>query len=192
VNIVPGQGVDDAWLHNDRRERHQAARSGSIRRWLAPLGYAKDEQADGVALHTPRRFRRLCDEAVRWGGRATAGNGAMAAFSGAEPSRAFARSTGAGVAAGGTDEGAPGLPRPVQPQTSSWAICVIRWATSSPCTAPAHEGGNDRNREVGLTRAYINSGMDTIPSPAAPNLSPSSGRQTRHKHLGRPMFFPCF
>ena len=81
---------------------------------LGPLGYAKAEREDGVAYtlpDVPDRFNGPCAVYVRkpYGGReATVGNGSMIAFR--VPAHAQVRALhSAGVAAGGTDEGAPGF-----------------------------------------------------------------------------------
>ena len=81
---------------------------------LGPLGYAKAEQEDGVAYtlpDIPDRFNGPCAVYVRKpydGLEATVGNGSMIAFR--VPSHAQVHALhSAGVAAGGTDEGAPGF-----------------------------------------------------------------------------------
>src|SRR5471030_2508249 len=85
---------------------------------LAPLGYAKDEQEDGVAYTLPDSPDRIdspcavpCAVYVKkpYDGReATVGNGSMIAFR--VPTHAQVRALhSAGIAAGGTDEGAPGF-----------------------------------------------------------------------------------
>ena len=81
---------------------------------LGPLGYEKAEQEDGVAYtlpDMPDRFNGPCAVYVRKpydGLEATVGNGSMNAFR--VPTHALLRAMhSAGVAAGGTDEGAPGF-----------------------------------------------------------------------------------
>lgn len=81
---------------------------------LVPLGYEKSEQKDGVAYtlpDSPDRFNGPGAVYVKkpYDGReATVGNGSMIAFR--VPSHAQVRALhGAGIAAGGTDEGAPGF-----------------------------------------------------------------------------------
>ena len=74
---------------------------------LGPLGYQKAEQKDGLAYTLPDvpavYVRKPYD-----GREATAGNGSMIAFR--VPTHAQVRALhSAGVAAGGTDEGAPGF-----------------------------------------------------------------------------------
>ena len=73
---------------------------------LAPLGYAKAEEADGVAYTRPDGaiyVKKPFD-----GREATVGNGSMIAFR--VPTHAELRALhSAGIAAGGTDEGAPGF-----------------------------------------------------------------------------------
>jgi catechol 2,3-dioxygenase-like lactoylglutathione lyase family enzyme len=81
---------------------------------LAPLGYEKDEQEDGVAYTLPDSPGGLdspCAVYVKkpYDGReATVGNGSMIAFR--VPTHAQLRALHSdGIAAGGTDEGAPGF-----------------------------------------------------------------------------------
>ena len=81
---------------------------------LGPLGYEKAEEEDGVAYtlpDIPDRVDGPCAVYVKkpYDGReATAGNGSMIAFR--VPTQAQLRALhSAGVAAGGTDEGAPGF-----------------------------------------------------------------------------------
>jgi catechol 2,3-dioxygenase-like lactoylglutathione lyase family enzyme len=81
---------------------------------LGPLGYEKAEQQDGVAYtlpDSPDRADGPCALYVRKpynGLEATVGNGSMIAFR--VPSHAQVHALhSAGVAAGGTDEGAPGF-----------------------------------------------------------------------------------
>lgn len=81
---------------------------------LVPLGYEKSEQEDGLAYtlpDIPDRFGGPCAVYVRkpYDGReATVGNGSMVAFR--VPTHAQVRALhSAGVAARGTDEGAPGF-----------------------------------------------------------------------------------
>lgn len=80
---------------------------------LGPLGYQKAEQKDGVAYTLPDSPDRLdspCAVYVKkpYDGReATVGNGSMIAFRVPTPAQVHALHS-AGVAAGGTDEGAPG------------------------------------------------------------------------------------
>lgn len=77
---------------------------------LVPLGYAMTEHPDGIEFAPPPGnaaaviyVRHPFD-----GGAATPGNGAMAAFQ--APTQAMVRALhAAGLAAGGTDEGAPGF-----------------------------------------------------------------------------------
>ena len=81
---------------------------------LVPLGYEKTEQK-GAAIYTlpdsPERFNGPCAVYVRKpydGLEATVGNGSMIAFRVPSHSQVHALHS-AGVAAGGTDEGAPGF-----------------------------------------------------------------------------------
>ena len=79
-----------------------------------PLGYEKGEQKDAVAYTLPDisdRFNGPCAVYVRkpYDGReATAGNGSMIVFRVQSHVQVHALHS-AGVAAGGTDEGAPGF-----------------------------------------------------------------------------------
>jgi catechol 2,3-dioxygenase-like lactoylglutathione lyase family enzyme len=74
---------------------------------LAPLGYAKVEQEDGVAYTLPDGPSVYVKKPFD-GREATVGNGSMLAFR--VPTHAELRALhSAGVAAGGTDEGAPGF-----------------------------------------------------------------------------------
>jgi catechol 2,3-dioxygenase-like lactoylglutathione lyase family enzyme len=81
---------------------------------LRPLGYDVAAQEDAVAYtlpEVPDRFGSPCAVYVRkpYDGReATVGNGSMIAFRVPTPAQVRALH-GAGVAAGGTDEGAPGF-----------------------------------------------------------------------------------
>lgn len=81
---------------------------------LVPLGYEKAEQKDGVAYtlpDTPGRVDGPCAVYVKkpYDGReATAGNGSMIAFRVPTHAQVHALHS-AGVAAGGTDDGAPGF-----------------------------------------------------------------------------------
>lgn len=81
---------------------------------LDPLGYERKDAADGVAFTAPSLPGGIAGPASVYvkkpfnGQSASAGNGAMNAF-GAE-TQALVRSLhAAGLAAGGTDEGAPGF-----------------------------------------------------------------------------------
>lgn len=81
---------------------------------LEPLGYEKAEQKDAVAYTLPDSPDRLNGPGAIYvtkpydGREATVGNGSMIAFR--VPSHAEVRALhSAGVAAGGTDEGAPGF-----------------------------------------------------------------------------------
>ncbi len=81
---------------------------------LGPLGYEKAEHEDGVAYTLPGSPDRADGPPALYvrkpydGRQATVGNGSMIAFR--VPSHAQLRALhGAGVAAGGTDEGAPGF-----------------------------------------------------------------------------------
>jgi len=81
---------------------------------LGPLGYEKAEQEDGVAYTLPdmpdrfNGFRAVYVRKPYDGLAATVGNGSMIAFR--VPSHAQVHALhSAGVAAGGTDEGAPGF-----------------------------------------------------------------------------------
>ena len=81
---------------------------------LAPLGYEKAEQEDGVAYtlpDSPDRRDSPCAVYIKkpYDGReATVGNGSMIAFRVPTHAQVHALHS-AGVAAGGTDEGAPGF-----------------------------------------------------------------------------------
>jgi catechol 2,3-dioxygenase-like lactoylglutathione lyase family enzyme len=81
---------------------------------LVPLGYEKAEQKDGVAYtlpDIPGRVDGPCAVYVKkpYDGReATAGNGSMIAFRVPTHAQVHALHS-AGVAAGGTDDGAPGF-----------------------------------------------------------------------------------
>ena len=81
---------------------------------LEPLGYEKAEQKDAV-IYTlpdiPDRFNGPCAVYVKkpYDGReATVGNGSMIAFRAPTHAQVHALHS-AGIAAGGTDDGAPGL-----------------------------------------------------------------------------------
>lgn len=78
---------------------------------LAPLGYAMRETAEGIAFTLPGRSDGPAAVYVRKpfdGAPATVGNGAMTAFRAS--THAMVRAIhAAGLAAGGTDEGAPGF-----------------------------------------------------------------------------------
>ena len=78
---------------------------------LAPLGYAKQETAEGIAFTVPDRVNGAGAVYVRkpFAGRpAPVGNGSMTAFQAG--THAMVRAIhAAGLAAGGTDEGAPGF-----------------------------------------------------------------------------------
>src|SRR5690349_7127219 len=81
---------------------------------LGPLGYEKAEHEDGVAYTLPASPDRADGPPALYvrkpydGRQATVGNGSMIAFR--VPSQAQVRGLhSAGVAAGGTDEGAPGF-----------------------------------------------------------------------------------
>ena len=74
---------------------------------LAPLGYGKAEQEDGVAYTLPDSPAVYVKKPFD-GREATVGNGSMIAFR--VPTHAELRALhSAGIAAGGTDEGAPGF-----------------------------------------------------------------------------------
>ena len=81
---------------------------------LVPLGYEKAEQKDGVTYtlpDIPDRLNSPCavyDKKPYDGREATVGNGSMIAFRVPTHAQVHALHS-AGVAAGGTDEGAPGF-----------------------------------------------------------------------------------
>jgi catechol 2,3-dioxygenase-like lactoylglutathione lyase family enzyme len=81
---------------------------------LGPLGYEKAEQQDAVVYmlpETPDRIDGPCVVYVKKpydGRQATVGNGSMIAFRAPTPAKVRALHS-AGVAAGGTDDGAPGF-----------------------------------------------------------------------------------
>jgi catechol 2,3-dioxygenase-like lactoylglutathione lyase family enzyme len=75
---------------------------------LVPLGYIMREQPDGIALVPPGSGTTIYLVKPFDARPPTPGNGAMAAFQ--APSQAMVRALhAAGLAAGGTDEGAPGF-----------------------------------------------------------------------------------
>ena len=99
-----------------------------------PLGYEKAEQKDTVIYTLPDIPDRFNGPGAVYvtkpydGREATVGNGSMIAFRVPTHAQVYALHS-AGVAAGGTDEGAPGF-RAQYSKKSSWVICAIRWATS--------------------------------------------------------------
>ncbi len=81
---------------------------------LTPLGYRTKEAADGIEFTAPAAPGRVSGPGAVYvkkpfdGKTATAGNGSMAAFQ-AETHTMVRNLHAAGLAAGGSDEGAPGF-----------------------------------------------------------------------------------
>lgn len=85
--------------------------AGSERFWaavLVPLGYGKKVEEAGIAFAPPAGAGLVYVTKPFDGQKATVGNGSMVAFK--ADTQALVRSVhAAGIAAGGTDEGAPGF-----------------------------------------------------------------------------------
>lgn len=81
---------------------------------LTPLGYGKEEAADGIGFTPPQAPGRAGGPGAVYvrkpydGKEATVGNGSMMAFQ-AETQEMVRRLHAAGLEAGGSDEGAPGF-----------------------------------------------------------------------------------
>lgn len=75
---------------------------------LTPLGYRKQEGADGIEFTAPGGPASIYVKRPYDGDMATVGNGSMTAFR-AETHEMVRKLHAAGLAAGGSDEGAPGF-----------------------------------------------------------------------------------
>ena len=109
---------------------------------LGVLGYTRDTDEDGWARYAPRDGGQMVFVSSPFDGRpASAGNGAMVAFK-ARSHEEVRAAHAAGLAQGGTDEGAPGL----RPQYSpDFYGAYLRDPTGNKLAVVFQNGGDSEN-----------------------------------------------